>query len=267
MNNVYFDDDFLNTTIRSPGATFQALTGGNDTYQVSVSSSNKFVSLAGVSTVALITGSMIADSNIGVQVHVSDTITSVQTSGANITLSAGNDAAIVMAKGASFVADDHTYTLGALGLSRDDSKYLPQGSSTDYTLASNGSATIGLANITSDSYWAGIISADENGVLSVNSSLGEDPILVVDTTDGPNYQFANISINSSGVYLINTVTGSSTNTSIWPSVNTFLISDSSVSVASAFQNKYFAGKNSGVKFYFGNNTLLCFQTWNYYRCL
>ena len=255
--NVTLDNAFLNTEINAPNNTtvkaVTAINGGESgTYQVSLSSNNSnLLSFSGVSTAQLISGSMIADSLISVKVSVGNNkTTSVKSEGNDITLSAGADAAIAMAKDATFNANDYTYALGALGLSKEeDNKYLPQGDA-GYTIDNEGGATIKLATITGNDYWAGIIAADSQGALSINSGIGSDDLLVVDKVDGPNYQYAKIS-KENNIYKVATVEG--TNTSVWPDSNTFLVGNSSVSFASDFKNKLIAGQSSGAKFYFGGD--------------
>ena len=221
------DNDFDNITIKSPNDVIVAPTefSTSDTYQF-IQDSN-VASLPGVKSASLLSGKLQADSNLAVTVSTaSNTTAEAQALGdSNITLIAGSNAAsVALDEGESLKVDGTNYTLGAIGLSNNNS-ILPSSKN-----------TINIASITSPNAWFNTLKLD-NKAITISSAITDDKTLVVDSIPNPTAQYASITTSGPGHFTVSTV-GTD-----WSSDNTVFIkttADDTVDVTfnkKSFQNK------------------------------
>ncbi|MBR4151945.1 MAG: hypothetical protein IKT98_03210 [Selenomonadaceae bacterium] len=260
VDAIYLSEDFLDAKITAAVnnsiTTFKALelASGNDTYKIDLSSNAGLVTLDGVATASLLSGSLKADPNISVHVAIGkDKSNFIQADDA-ITLTGGysdsNKAAVILDKGEGFtIGEEDSYTLGNLGLARNDNRYLPPGDTLGgYSIGSGNNVSIRLTTITSSNApWAGII-APENSILTLSSAIDES-LVVVDKTEGPDYEYAFINPSGNGLAL-STVEVSVNPSAVktWDSENTILIDNTTVTISNDFLNKPLAGNLSKAVF-------------------
>ena len=210
------DKKFTDITIQSSTNNSVApvsFSTSNDTYQFI--QTNNIAGFSGVKEASLFSGSLSADSALTVTVSGDNNTSAVVNAvgDANITLTGGTNAAVVLGTGKSVVIDSTNYTLGSLGLTKSG-KFLPS-----VDADGDGQNTLKISDINNSDSWYNLITVTaEGGTLSIDSSTS-DKTFVVNSDTAPSEQYASIS-STTGGFVLSTL---GTATDDWSNKNTIFI--------------------------------------------
>ncbi len=274
INTLSVDEDFEGLTISYNNSSVKVgdlKADSDDFYQVSISGG--IMGLSGVATASLISGSLLADSNVGVSVSVNSTYGTeyIRAGGSAVITLMGGTAAVILDQDDYFSIGTESYTLGKLGLANEDKQLLvnvdSNGKKFVVTTASGQNETIGFATIANQDNWCDLL-APENGVLTISSALeltsSLDHFVIVNDDKTPDYYYGKLTQDtSSGGYSLETMTGA--DSALWPTSDTILVDSSVVTLSSDFQKRNIAGVRSEAAFVVndsGNNSFTVADTRN-----
>ena len=221
---------FENVPVKSSTASFvpTAITD-NNTYKVTF---NKGASLSGVTAASLISGTLLADSVLGVNVLASANSSQyIQASGsAIITLTAsGNKSSVALDVGESFVIDNSTsYSLGTIGLSQNNS-ILPKSTKTTQNI-------ISTADIIDDSKWFNMLPLEDNAITISSGTSART--LVVDKSPIPGASYASIS-GANNTFVLTSIKSAD-------SIKTVDLGSEAISLSTNFDTSIKAADNNQV---------------------